>query len=124
MVLADGVFDPLHVGHIWYLREAAKLGRPLFVNVAPDDAILAKGRKPFQNRTERMLTVMALDMVDNAYGMDLPEIIRTMHPHMLVKGKDWRDKLPDAVLAACQAVGAEIRYTDTQERTSTERLAG
>lgn len=122
MVIADGAFDPLHVGHVWYLREAAKLGRPLVVNIAPDEAIRAKGREPFQGRSERMLTVMALGMVDRVVSEPLAKLILDRTPRYVVKGPDWKDKLPADVLQACQDVGAEIRYTDTESKRSSERL--
>lgn len=124
MTLADGVFDPLHFGHIRYLMAAARLGRPLIVNIAPDAAVRAKGREPFQDRHERALTVLAIGVVDDVRQLDLATLITTTKPKRLVKGSDWRDKLPADVLAACLQVGTEICYTDTQERSSTERLAG
>ncbi len=123
MILADGCFDPLHVGHIAYLREAALWGRPLMVNVAPDTEIWAKGREPFQTRQERAVMMLALDMVHQVKCEDLAEAIRMLHPTVLAKGPDWRGRLPADVLAACQEVGTQIRYTSTQERSCRERLS-
>src|SRR5256885_1341715 len=122
MVLADGCFDPLHLGHIRYLRAAAALGRPLVVNLAPDEAITAKGRGPFQLREKRMAMVLALDMVDHVIAEPLMAAILARKPQIVVKGSDWRGRLPAEIRQACQIVGAEIHYTDTQDRTSTERL--
>lgn len=123
-VLADGVFDPIHYGHVCYLRAASTLGPPLVVRVAPDAAIVAKGRTPFQSLEERARTVLAIGCVDRVVMDDsLAHAIAVLRPDYLVKGGDWRGKLPADVLAACESVGAEIIYTDTQERTSTERLA-
>lgn len=92
------------------------------VNIAPDDAIREKGREPFQTRSERMLTVIALGMVDRVIAEPLDRAIRERAPRYVVKGPEWRDCLPDDVLAATQAVGAELVFTDTREKSSTERL--
>lgn len=124
MVLADGCFDPCHLGHVHYLQAAAQLGNPLFVNIAPDAAIRAKGREPFQTRTERGLTIEAFGCVANVCYFSLPEAIRYWKPEIVAKGKDWKDRLPYEVLEACYDVGARIVFTDTQTRTSTERLHG
>jgi cytidyltransferase-like protein len=124
-VLADGCFDPLHYGHVRYLVTAAAYGPALIVRVAPDSAITAKGRTPFQAQDERARTVLALGAVDRVCTHDtLALAILDLHPKYLVKGEDWRGKLPEDVLKACQAIGTEIVYTDTQERTSSERLGG
>jgi len=122
LVLADGVFDPLHVGHLRYLHAAARFGSPLVVNIAPDEAIVAKGRKPFQNRLERATMILALGMVDGVRLLTLPEAIRTLAPKVLVKGHDWQHKLPDDVIVACTEMGTVMVFTQTQDRTSTERL--
>lgn len=122
-VLADGCFDPVHVGHIAYLKAAAKYGSPLYVNIADDDVILAKGRKPFQARIDRGTTVLALGMVDAVRFQPLPEAIRELHPTYLVKGKDWQGQLPDDVLMACYETGTVIVFTATADfPRSTERL--
>lgn len=123
-VLADGCFDPLHYGHIRYLRHAAKLGSPLIVRVAADGVIDAKGRKPFQSQFERAQTILALEMVDRVVDHDtLAHAILDLHPRYLVKGSDWRHLLPFDVLEACKAIGTEIVYTDTREKSSAARLS-
>lgn len=124
VVLADGCFDPIHVGHLAYLEAAAKLGT-LIVQIASDEAIAAKGRESFQTRNERAKTVDALKSVVMTVQKDtLADAVRAVCPNVLAKGRDWIGKLPDDVVAACREVGTVIVYTDTQERTSTERLAG
>ncbi len=123
-VLADGAFDPLHIGHIKYLAAAATYGRPLIVHIAPDTSIEAKGRKPFQTRVERAMTIQCLDMVDMVRCYDsLAIAVQSECPRYLVKGEDWRGKLPEDVLEACQIAETEIVYTPTREKSSTERLA-
>lgn len=123
MVLADGCFDPLHVGHIAYLKEAAKLGRPLMVRVAQDAAIFEKGRVPFQDHAERLVTVLTLDPVDAVCAATtLAEAVDQYRPTHLVKGQDWHGRLPEDVLAACIRQQTRVVFVQTQARTSTERL--
>lgn len=106
-----------------YLRDASKLGSPLIVRIAPDAAIAIKGRRPIQTQDERAQTVFALGVVDKVVlHATLADAVTDLKPKYLVKGRDWQYLLPEDVRAACQAVGTEIVYTDTQERTSTERL--
>lgn len=100
-----------------YLRAARALGRPLVVAIAPDAYIWErKQRKAYWSQADRAETVLALDCVDRVIlqQSDTPEmIIRELHPKCFVKGEDWRGQLPDEILAACQSVGAEIRFVET-----------
>lgn len=122
-VLADGCFDPLHIGHIRCLRVAAALGE-VVVNVAPDEAIRAKGREPFQSAEERVATLYGVVGVSAACSYGLTTAIHTFKPKYLVKGVDWVGRLPESVLKACAEHHTTIIYTDTRERSSTERLHG
>lgn len=123
VVLADGCFDPFHVGHLRYLEYAAKLGSRLVVNVAPDAAIRAKGRKPFQSLLERAEMIKALSCVYGTCSGALERIIYELRPHVLVKGTEWSQRLPASVMDACYQSNTRLIFAETQERTSTERLA-
>lgn len=122
-VLADGCFDPVHLGHVKYLAAARTYGTPLIVQIGPDEEIYKKGRKPFQTRVERAMTIQCFDMVDMVRCYDYLSIaILAECPRYLVKGEDWRGKLPDDVLEACQMAETEIVYTPTREMSSSKRL--
>lgn len=125
MVLADGCFDPLHWGHVRYLSACAVFGE-LTVRVGSDADVLKKGRFLFQTREERLKTVGALRCVSAVLmeDMALSTAVRELVPEYLIKGVDWRGKLPADVVDACADTGTQIIYVETQERTSTERLAG
>ena len=123
MTLADGCFDPLHIGHLRYLRRAMERGRPVVVRIAPDAAIRAKGRQPFQTQRERAELVFALDCVARVVlDGSLADAINRLHPDTLVKGIEWQDRLPEDVLQACQQTGTRIVFVNEQHRTSTARL--
>lgn len=64
IVLATGGFDPLHSGHIAYLREARAGGRALVVGVNSDQWLARKKGKPFMPYEERRAIIDALDCVN------------------------------------------------------------
>ncbi len=70
IVLVTGGFDPLHSGHISYLKAARALGDTLIVGVNSDAWLERKKGRPFMTHHERMLIVSALDCVDAAYRFD------------------------------------------------------
>lgn len=101
------------------------LGDELVVHVAPDEAIVAKGRQPFQSRSEREALIGALECVTRiSYATTLADAVAEVAPAVLVKGIDWAGKsLPMDVRDACRDYGVIVALVDTQHRTSTERLA-
>lgn len=65
IVLVTGGFDPIHSGHIEYLKEAKKLGDVLYVGINSDAWLTHKKGRPFLNYSERRIIVEALAVVDN-----------------------------------------------------------
>ena len=63
-VLVTGGFDPIHSGHIQYLRDASKLADTLVVGLNSDEWLTRKKGKPFMNYCERWSVVSHLEMVD------------------------------------------------------------
>jgi D-beta-D-heptose 7-phosphate kinase/D-beta-D-heptose 1-phosphate adenosyltransferase len=70
IVLVTGGFDPLHSGHISYLRAARELGDTLIVGVNSDAWLERKKGRAFMTHHERMIIVSALTCVDAAYRFD------------------------------------------------------
>ena len=94
MVFTNGVFDLLHPGHVRYLNDARRLGDVLIVGVNSDRSVRAnKGdNRPINRADERVEILLAVDFVDAVvvFDEDTPlDVITTIQPDILVKGKDW-----------------------------------
>ncbi len=95
-VLAAGVFDLLHYGHIRYLEEAKKAGGEgarLVVIVARDKTVLRmKGSLPVIPEDQRRAVIEALKVVDEALlgfeDLDLDRVIQQIKPDVVVVGYD------------------------------------
>jgi len=94
VVFTNGVFDLLHPGHVRYLQDARRLGDALIVGLNSDRSVRAnKGaERPITRETERAEILLALECVDAVaiFDEDTPaEIVKRIHPDVLVKGADW-----------------------------------
>lgn len=90
-VMATGVFDILHPGHLYYLEEAKKLGDELVVVVACDSTVKRYKHEPITNETMRLSMVKALKPVDKAvlgYEGDMYRIVKELKPDIIVLGYD------------------------------------
>ena len=89
-VMAQGVFDILHSGHLYYLLESAKLGEELHVVIARDSRI--KDRKNiFMEENERREIVEAMEMVNSAIlGSEgsLFDSVKKIEPDIITLGYD------------------------------------
>lgn len=109
IVLANGVFDLLHKGHIEMLRWAAALGDYLIVAINSDASVRAiKGpSRPVNSQDDRRAVLQALEFVDEVLVFDEPSpdrLIRQIMPSFLVRGGDFaaaevreRDQVPEGV---------------------------
>lgn len=124
VVLTNGIFDLLHVGHLRYLRAAKALGDLLIVGVNADAAVNKPGR-PLVPDTERAELVAALEPVDYVVIFNAPTadaLLRALHPSVYVKGADYSEAtLPEA--ATAREVGAELVFLPLVPERSTTRLA-
>ena len=95
IVLTNGHFDLLHVGHLRYLRAARALGDVLVVGVNSDASVrrLKPGR-PLLPEAERAELLAALDPVDFVVIFDqstADELLRAIRPAVYAKGADYSE---------------------------------
>jgi len=99
VVLASGVFDLLHLGHVKFLEEAKRAGGPnakLIVIVATDSTVeKTKGKRPIMAEDQRCALVESLKVVDKAMlgfeTLDIDEIIAKVKPDVIALGYDQED---------------------------------
>ena len=101
IVLANGCFDLLHVGHVRYLSGAKALGGRLVVAMNSDDSVRKlKGEgRPLMPSSERAEIIAALADVDAVVIFDEPDVralIREIRPDVQAKGTDYtRENVPE-----------------------------
>jgi FAD synthetase len=96
VVLASGVFDLLHLGHVKFLEEAKKAGgkdAELLVIIARDCTVEKnKGRKPIMPENQRRALVESLKVVDEAVlgfeEFDIGDVIERIKPDVIALGYD------------------------------------
>ena len=123
VVLTNGVFDLLHVGHLRYLRQAAAQGDVLIVGVNADRAVHKTGR-PLVPEAERAELVAALEPVDWVVlfaDRTAEALLNAVRPDAYVKGADYSEAtLPEA--ATARAVGARLVFVPLVPERSTSTL--
>jgi FAD synthetase len=90
-VMASGVFDILHSGHLHYLEEAKGLGDELVVVVATDATVRHRKHEPVTPEKMRLELVNALKPVDRAVlgrEGDMFEVVREIGPDVIALGYD------------------------------------
>lgn len=109
IVAVSGGFDPIHVGHVRMIQEAAKLGDELVVIINNDNWLRTKKGEAFMPEDQRQEIVEALAGVDrvvltnhepNCEDMSVCDALREVQPHVFANGGDrFADNIPEAVLA-------------------------
>lgn len=90
-VMASGVFDIIHTGHISYLEQARSMGDELVVVVACDNTVRQRKHEPITPEGMRMRIVGSLKPVDRAVigkDGDIFETVREIDPDIIVLGFD------------------------------------
>ena len=92
-VMATGVFDILHLGHLYFLQEAKKLGEELIVVVATDKTAEKMKHVPITPQDMRVKLVEELKPVDKAilgYEDDMFRIVKELEPDIIALGFDQK----------------------------------
>ncbi len=90
-VMASGVFDLIHTGHVSYLEQAKSYGDELVVVVACDSTVRRRKHEPITPEAMRARIVGALKPVDMAIvgrDGDMFETVRELRPDVIVLGFD------------------------------------
>ncbi|HLI62953.1 MAG TPA: adenylyltransferase/cytidyltransferase family protein [Terriglobales bacterium] len=126
IVLANGCFDLLHVGHIRYLRGAKALGGKLVVALNADASVRqSKGEgRPFMPAGERAEILAALSDVDAVVIFEEPDVrglVRELRPEIHAKGTDYtRENVPEREeVLAC---GGRIEIVGDAKQHSTSQI--
>jgi rfaE bifunctional protein nucleotidyltransferase chain/domain len=123
VVFANGVFDPFHVGHLYYLEEARKQGDHLIVGVASDRHVQKGPGRPLFNAEERARVIRALRIVDDvAIVEDVFEALRIIRPDVYVKGLEYAGKLKEQELV--ESLGGRVHFTNGPVYSSTKLVTG
>ncbi len=128
LVLTNGCFDLLHCGHVYSLREAAKLGNELWVGLNGAESVRAlKGpTRPVQGDLERAFTLGALDCVAGIFLFHTPRLtaeIRALAPDVYAKAGDYTlETLNPEERSALLAAGTQIRFLPFLQGFSTTSL--
>ena len=93
VVAASGYFDPLHKGHIEYLKKSKNLGDVLIVIVNNDDQAKLKKGFSFMSVDERVEIIKSLEFVDDVViasdsDRTVCESLRQLKPDIFAKGGD------------------------------------
>ena len=126
LVLANGVFDLLHVGHVRYLRAAKALGDVLLVALNSDASVrrLKGAGRPIMAEGERAELVAALDPVDAVVIFDddtVDALIARLRPDVQAKGTDYtEDTVPER--DSVRAAGGRVAIAGDPKDHSTRDL--
>ena len=126
IVMTNGCFDILHVGHITYLNQAKALGDRLIIAVNEDQSVkrLKGAGRPINNVDQRMLVLASLDAVDWVvpFSEDTPaRLIEKVLPDVLVKGGDYKVE-EIAGHEAVLAHGGEVKILTFVDDVSTTNM--
>jgi rfaE bifunctional protein nucleotidyltransferase chain/domain len=123
VVLANGCFDLLHVGHVRYLEGARALGDLLIVGVNSDASVrrLKGPGRPLMPAEERAELLLALRAVDHVVLFDddtADRLVARLRPAIHAKGTDYTpDSVPER--AAIAAVGGRVAIAGDAKSHST-----
>jgi glycerol-3-phosphate cytidylyltransferase len=128
VVLTNGVFDLLHLGHVRYLAAARALGDVLVVALNADASVtrLKGPGRPVRTWAVRAEMLAALRWVDAVvpFAEDTAEgVVRALAPEVYAKGGDYDDarrRPPEAAVA--EALGARVVYLPLVAGESTTDL--
>jgi len=128
VVLANGCFDLLHVGHIRYLESAKAVADMLVVAINDDSSVrqLKGEARPLQNQRDRAEILASFECVDFVVIFDTPTVaplLDALHPDYHAKGTDYsEDTVPERQTVASYG-GRTVIVGDQKSHSSRELVA-
>jgi D-beta-D-heptose 7-phosphate kinase/D-beta-D-heptose 1-phosphate adenosyltransferase len=128
IVVTNGCFDIVHLGHIHYLRKAKDMGTLLLVGLNSDKSVkLLKGKnRPINNEVDRCLFLLAFDFVDftcvfpDKTATDFLDLSR---PEVYIKGGDYSESnIINSEKEVLIRHKSKIVFTDYVENKSTSNI--
>jgi len=126
IVLANGCFDLLHVGHVRYLTAARALGDVLFVGINSDASVarLKGAGRPLMPAGERAELLASLRAVDHVVVFDedtADRLVGLVRPDVHAKGTDYTEgTVPEA--ASVRAGGGRVAIVGDPKDHATRDL--
>ena len=130
IVLTNGHFDVLHVGHVDMLQRASELGDVLVAGINSDASTRSlKGPlRPIVPQEQRATMLAALESVDLVVIFDAPtaaELVEELRPDVYAKGGDWSpsdDKDGPPEMQSVMKCGGEVVFLPYRSGHSTSSL--
>lgn len=126
IILANGCFDIIHVGHVRYLRDAKSRGDVLIVALNSDKSVkLLKGEgRPLMNELERAEILSSFEFVDYIVIFDEKDVSRVLlelKPHVHAKGSDYTEEtVPEREIVL--SYGGEIAICGGKKVRSSSKI--
>lgn len=126
VVLTNGVFDMLHVGHLTSLQAARALGDVLVVAINDDESVgrLKGPARPIVPAVDRARLLAALEVVDEVviFGeSDTSAVLRELQPDVWCKGSEYadRDRATIPEIPVVESYGGTVEFLPMQQGWST-----
>ena len=127
IAFANGCFDVLHVGHIRYLQDAARVADVLVVGVNGDSSVRklkGEGRPvmPEDERAEIISAIRGVTYVTIFHEESPSQLLQTLRPDFQCKGTDYTaDSVPEAEIVKAYG-GKVVIVGDPKDHSTTEML--
>lgn len=111
-ICISGYFDPLHIGHLEYIKKSKELGDYLIVIVNSDYQSNLKKGKSFMKENERIEILKAIRYVDEVFlsidkDRTVCESLKVIKPDVFCNGGDqFNDSIPEAPI--CRELGIDL----------------
>ena len=122
IVLVHGVFDAIHIGHLWYFKNAKKFADKLIVSVTTDKYVNKGPGKPIFDINQRVELLKSINIIDEVVisnNKTAVEVIKKIKPDFYIKGSDYKNINSDpsnqikTEKKAVEQVGGKLIFTDT-----------